>query len=256
MCDATDYAVGAILGKRKAKFFHAIHYASKEFNLEIKDKKGSENCVEDHLSRLVNQEVIVTESEVVEEFPDEKLIMVQERPWFADMTNLKAIGVIPKELSWHQKRRFLRESHHLQYGGHFNGERTAAKVLQYGFYWPSVFKDAHKYAQQCDKFQRSGEISKRNGMPLTNIQESEMFDCWGIDFMRPFPLSCSQVYIVVAVDYVSKWVEAIATQKDDAKIVIKFLKRNVFSRFGTPWVLISDGGSHFCNSQLEKVLQH
>ncbi|CAL0315573.1 unnamed protein product [Lupinus luteus] len=93
-------------------------------------------------------------------------------------------------------------------------------------------------------------------MPLTNIQEIEVFDCWGIDFMGPFPPSCSHVYILVAVDYVSKWVEAVATQKDDANTVVKFLKRNIFSRFGTPRVLISDGGSHFCNSQLEKVLQH
>jgi hypothetical protein len=60
----------------------------------------------------------------------------------------------------------------------------------------------------------------------------------------------------VAVDYVSKWVEAIASPKADGKIVIKFLKKNIFTRFGTPRVLISDGGSHFCNSQLAKALEH
>jgi len=60
----------------------------------------------------------------------------------------------------------------------------------------------------------------------------------------------------VAVDYVSKWVEAIASPKADSKTVIKFLKKNIFNRFGTPWVLISDGGSHFCNSQLAKALEH
>ncbi|XP_019427150.1 PREDICTED: uncharacterized protein LOC109335471 [Lupinus angustifolius] len=74
--------------------------------------------------------------------------------------------------------------------------------------------------------------------------------------MGPFPPSCSQVYILGAVDYVSKWLEAVASQKDDAKTMVKFLKRNIFSRVGTPRVLISDGGSHFCNSQLEKVLHH
>jgi len=58
------------------------------------------------------------------------------------------------------------------------------------------------------------------------------------------------------VEYVSKWVEAIPTQKVDAKTVIKFLKKNIFCRFGTPRVLISDGGSHFCNAQLQKVLEH
>ena len=92
-------------------------------------------------------------------------------------------------------------------------------------------------------------------MPLQNILEIEIFDCWGIDFMGPFPSSCSNEYILVAVDYVSRWVEALATPKADGKTVIKFLKKNIFSRFGTPRVLISDGGSHFVNSQLQKVLE-
>ena len=53
-----------------------------------------------------------------------------------------------------------------------------------------------------------------------------------------------------------KWVEAIASPTNDAKVVIKFLKRNIFARFGVPRILISDGGTHFCNAQLSKVLQH
>ena len=61
---------------------------------------------------------------------------------------------------------------------------------------------------------------------------------------------------MVAIDYVSKWVEVVATPKNDAKAIVKFLKMNIFSRFGVPRVLISDGGSHFCNIQLQKVLGH
>ena len=93
-------------------------------------------------------------------------------------------------------------------------------------------------------------------MPLNNIQEVEVFDCWGIDFIGPLPSSFSNEYILLAVEYVSKWVEAIPTQKVYAKTVIKFLKKNIFCRFGTPRVLISDGSSHFCNAQLQKVLEH
>jgi hypothetical protein len=93
-------------------------------------------------------------------------------------------------------------------------------------------------------------------MPLQNIHVVEVFDCWGIDFVGPFPSSFSNEYILVAVDYVSKWVEAIASPKADGKTVVKFLKKNIFTRFGTPRVLISDGGSHFCNSQLAKALEH
>ena len=60
-------------------------------------------------------------------------------------------------------------------------------------------------------------------MPRTNIIEVELFDGWGIDFLGPFPPSCSHKYILVAVDYVSKWVEAEAYPKNDAKVVMKFL---------------------------------
>jgi hypothetical protein len=146
--------------------------------------------------------------------------------------------------------------HNSPYGGHYNGERTAAKVLQSGFFWPTIFKETYEYTQRCDKCQRTGGISRRNEMPLQNIHVVEVFDCWGIDFVGPFPSSFSNEYILVAVDYVSKWVEAIASPKADGKTVVKFLKKNIFTRFGTPRVLISDGGSHFCNSQLAKALEH
>ena len=72
--------------------------------------------------------------------------------------------------------------------------------------------------------------------------------------MGPFPTSYSNSYILVAVDYVSRWVEAIATATNDNKVVISFLRRNIFSRFGVPRALISDGGTHFCNKQLETFL--
>ena len=92
-------------------------------------------------------------------------------------------------------------------------------------------------------------------MPRHNILEIELFDVWGIDFMGPFPLSYGQKYILVAVDYVSKWIEAIACAKDDSLTVTKFLKSNIFVRFGVPKAIISDQGTHFCNRLMEKVLR-
>ena len=71
-----------------------------EFDLVIRDKKGSENVVVDHLSRLVNQEVTLKEAEIKDEFPDESLFFIAGRPWFVDMANFKAVGIIPKDLSW------------------------------------------------------------------------------------------------------------------------------------------------------------
>ncbi|GJY22583.1 reverse transcriptase domain-containing protein [Tanacetum coccineum] len=91
-------------------------------------------------------------------------------------------------------------------------------------------------------------------MPLTNIQVCEIFDVWGIDFMRPFPKSRKFEYILVDVDYVSKWAEAQALPTSDARVVITFLKK-LFCRFRMPKALISDQGTYFCNKMMEKTMK-
>ncbi|KAL5551667.1 hypothetical protein UlMin_001843 [Ulmus minor] len=91
-------------------------------------------------------------------------------------------------------------------------------------------------------------------MPLNNILEIELFDVWGIDFMGPFPPSFGNLYILVAVDYVSKWIEAAALPTNDTKVVTRFLQKNIFTRFGTPRAIISDEGTHFCNKLFEGLL--
>ncbi|GJU66482.1 reverse transcriptase domain-containing protein [Tanacetum coccineum] len=90
-------------------------------------------------------------------------------------------------------------------------------------------------------------------MPQNAIQVYEIFDVWGIDFMGPFPSSRGNKYILVAVDYLSKWVEAKALPTNDARVVVKFLK-SLFSRFGAPRAIISDRGTHFCNDKFAKVM--
>ena len=92
-------------------------------------------------------------------------------------------------------------------------------------------------------------------MPQTPILFCEIFDVWGIEFMGLFPVSFSYIYILLAVDYVSKWVEAKATRTDDSKVVTDFIKSNIFSRFGIPRSLISDPGTHFCNHTVETLLR-
>ena len=90
-----------------------------------------------------------------------------------------------------------------------------------------------------------GNISKKHEMPLKRILEVELFNVWAIDFMGLFPSSLGYKYILVMVDYISKWVEAVPTLTNDARVVKKMLKKVIFPRFGTPRALISDGGSHF-----------
>ena len=260
-----------------------------EFDVEIKDKKGTENLVADHLSRLEGARDDVP---VNEEFPDEKLLAIEDKravPWFADYVNYLVAKVVPPKFNYQQKKRFfahlkhyyweepilykhcadqvirrcvpedeihgiLNHYHTLPCGGHFGGQRTAAKVLHSGFYWPSLFKDAHQFVSTCDKYQRMGNISRKDEPPMNPILEVELFDLWGIDFMGPFPASYNNLYILLAVDYVSKWVEVIPTRTNDAKVVAQFLRNNIFSRFGTPRALITDNGTHFCNKVIDKVL--
>nr|GEZ78833.1 reverse transcriptase domain-containing protein [Tanacetum cinerariifolium] len=90
-------------------------------------------------------------------------------------------------------------------------------------------------------------------MPQNSIQVREIFDVWGIDFMGLFPSSRWNKYILVVVDYLSKWVEAKALPTNDARVVCKFLK-SLFARFGTPGAIISDLDTHFCNDQFVKVM--
>nr|CAN79948.1 hypothetical protein VITISV_029085 [Vitis vinifera] len=91
-------------------------------------------------------------------------------------------------------------------------------------------------------------------MPLNPILIVGIFYVWGIDFMGPFPMSFGYSNILVGVDYVSKWVEAISCKCNDHRVVLKFLKENIFSRFGVPKATISDGGTHFYNKSFETLL--
>ena len=146
-----------------------------------------------------------------------------------------------------EQQGILSHCHENACGGHFSSQKTARKVLQSGFHCPSLFKDAHTMCREYDKCQRLGKISRYHMMPLNSILVVDQFDIWGIDFMGPLPSSFGYLYILVGVDYVSKWVEAVPCRAEDHRVVLKFLKENILSRFGVPKDIISDGGLHFCN---------
>ena len=92
-------------------------------------------------------------------------------------------------------------------------------------------------------------------MPQQPMLFCEVLDVWGIDFMGPFPVSFGFTYILLAVDYVLKWVEAKATRTNDARVVIDFVRSNIFCRFGVPRAIVSDQGTHFCNRSMQALLK-
>ncbi|CAL2256064.1 unnamed protein product [Prunus armeniaca] len=237
MCDASDFAIGAVLGQKKNKLPHVIHYASRTLN----DAQLNYSTTKKELLAVDKKKFFSTVKHYVW---DEPFL-------FKHCPDQLIRRCVPEE----EQESILRHSHELACGGHFGAKKTILKILQSGFFCPTLFKDAFNFCVKCDRCQRMGNISRRNKMPLKNILFVEIFDVWGIDFMGPFPSSFGYTYILVAVDYVSKWVEAIATKTNDHKVVLKFLRDNIFTRFGTPRAVISDGGSHFCNKPFEALMK-
>nr|GEW47252.1 reverse transcriptase domain-containing protein [Tanacetum cinerariifolium] len=319
MCDASDFAIGAVLGQRKTKHFQPIHYASKtmtdaqahytttekellamvyafekflpylvlsksivytdhsalkylfnkqdakprllrwvlllqEFNIIIRDKKRAENLAADHLSKLKNpHQSVLDKKEINEMFPLKTLNMVSfhgdsSTPWFADFANYHAGNFVVKG-----SIDILKACYNGPTGGHHGPNYTAKRCLTPVSIGPQSIVILHDLVKSCDTCQRQGKISQRDEMPQNAIQVCEIFDVWGIDFMRPFLSSRESKYILVAIDYLSKWVKAKVLLTNDARVVSKFLK-SLFARFGTPRAIISDRGTHFCNDQFAKVM--
>ncbi|GJV95759.1 reverse transcriptase domain-containing protein [Tanacetum coccineum] len=257
MCDASDYAIGAVLGQRIEKHFRPIHYASKtmteaetnytatkkemravvyalrnkdakarllrwvlllqEFDFKVIDTKGAENYAADHLSRLENPyENVFYPKEINETFPLETLNSVtshdnQSTPWFADIANYHAGNFLIKGMTTQQKRKFFKDVKHYFWddpylfrtcadqiirrcvfgqealeilkachegptGGHHSANITAQKVFDAGFFWPTIYQDAHSMIKSCDACQKTGKISHRDEMPQNAIQVCEIFD--------------------------------------------------------------------------------
>nr|GEW76458.1 reverse transcriptase domain-containing protein [Tanacetum cinerariifolium] len=160
----------------------------------------------------------------------------------------RAISLLSKEAL-----DILEACHNGPTGGHHGANLTAKKVLDVDFFRPTIYKDAHEFVKICDSCQRQGKFLQRDEMPQNSIQIYEIFDVWGIDFMGPFPSSRGNKYILVAIDYLSKWVKAEALPTNDARVVCKFLK-SLFARFSAPRAIISNCGTHFCDDQFAKVM--
>ncbi|GJX08195.1 reverse transcriptase domain-containing protein [Tanacetum coccineum] len=183
-----------------------------EFDIEIKDKNSTENVAADHLSRIENDETS-DDSDVDDNFPGETLIEIttNDIPWFTNFANYLVGDIIPKGMTYQQKNKFfsdlknylwedpylfivcldgmirccvvgpetrtiLDQCHNGPTGGHYGPNTTAKKVLNSGFYWPTIIKEAHTLVRHCEACKKTRIISKLDEMPLKNIQVYEVFD--------------------------------------------------------------------------------
>ncbi|KAG7529619.1 Ribonuclease H-like superfamily [Arabidopsis suecica] len=304
MCDASDFAVGAVLKQRKDKKLHSIYYASRTLEDVQRYYATSEKellavvfAFEKFRSYLVGSKVIVHKDHaalkylmqkkdakpiilrwilLLQEFDiEDKIYMIdtaEEDDSKCDKLQNRALASIDTQFleevdirnveldnfTDYNKKRFLREIRR-----YYREEPYLYKHCSDGVYRrciaatevPDILLHCHNssYGGHFATFKtRRGKISKRNEMPQKFILGVEVFDCWDIDFMGPFPPSNKNLYILVAVDYVSKWVEAIASPKNDSAMVIKLFKSIIFPRFGVPRIVISDGVS---NRQIKEILE-
>nr|GEV30758.1 reverse transcriptase domain-containing protein [Tanacetum cinerariifolium] len=163
-------------------------------------------------------------------------------------------------MSSQQKNKFFKDVKHYFWDEPFLFKGCADQVIRrcvHGQKVVDILKSCHNGPtgrhHGPNYITKKGKITQPDEMPQNAIQVCEIFDVWGIDFMGPFPYSRGNKYILVAVDYLSKWVEAKALPTNDVRVVCKFLK-SLFPRFGTPCAIISDRGTHFCNDQFAKVM--
>nr|GEV15736.1 reverse transcriptase domain-containing protein [Tanacetum cinerariifolium] len=181
MCDASDFAIGAVLGQCKTKHFQLIYYASKtmsEAQIHYTMTEKQMLVVVYEFEKLeYPQKDVLENKDINENFPLETLgsLSCDSTSWFADIANFHAAFDI------------LMACHEGPTGGHHSSNLRAKKVFDGGFFWPSIYRDTHDMIKSCDTYKRQGKISQRDKMPQNTIQVCEIFDVWGIDFMGPFP---------------------------------------------------------------------
>nr|GEZ20821.1 reverse transcriptase domain-containing protein [Tanacetum cinerariifolium] len=239
----TDHSALKYLFAKKDTKAHLLRWILllQEFDFKVIDTRGVENYAADHLSRLENPyENIFYPKEINKTFPLESLNKLAHKD--------------------QQKQKFFKDAQRYFWDDPYLFRTCADQIIRRCV----AGKEAIDILNACHSgptgrnyganyTAKKGKVSQKDEMPQNFIQICKIFDMWGIDFMGPFPSSKGNKYILVAVDYLSKWVEVKALPTNDARVIVKFLK-SLFSWFGTPKAIISDRGTYFCNDQFSRVM--
>ena len=215
----------------------------------------------------------------------------EEEPWYTDILRYKTSGEFPPNTSpraqkalrllasqysiilgelykytpnkikllcvhQNQAQRLMEEYHNGVCGPHMNGKMLSRKISRSGYYWTTMETDCHHFVKTCPKCQIFSNLNHLPPSELYTFTSPWPFSTWGIDIIgKVTPTGVGgHEYVLVAIDYFTKWVEAVSYAKLTAKHVARFLEKNIFCRYGVPHEIISDQGSHF-RAEVQDLLE-
>uniref|UniRef100_A0A2N9EWZ5 Integrase catalytic domain-containing protein n=1 Tax=Fagus sylvatica TaxID=28930 RepID=A0A2N9EWZ5_FAGSY len=223
----------------RLKLFKSIGVKSltlkSDFQLIVGQVKGEYEAKEDRMKKY-----LMVVKDLLTHFKKVELLQIPR----------KKICLSPEEANY-----VIREVHEGVCGNHSGVRALAHKLIRVGYYWLSLLHDATQYVKTCDKCQRFTNVPRVPPEEITPITSPWPFMQWGLDIMGPFPVGTKQAkFLVVAIDYFTKWVEAEPLATISEKNVKSFIWKGVICRFGIPRVLISDNGKQFDNGPFREIV--
>uniref|UniRef100_A0A2N9IZ99 Uncharacterized protein n=1 Tax=Fagus sylvatica TaxID=28930 RepID=A0A2N9IZ99_FAGSY len=214
-------------------------------------KSASSSTVDDKIKTVQQSSLQTTEVNPIH----------AEISWMTPIISYLREGTLPDNR--HEARRLktrpnyvMREIHEGVCGDHSGARALQRKIVRAGYYWPSMKADTYQFVQHCDKCQRFANLLHSPPMELVPMTAPWPFAQWGLDIMGPLPIGRRQLrFLVVAIDYFTKWVEAEPLATITERNIQNFVWKTVICRFGIPRVLVSDNGKQFDNPRFRQFSQ-
>ncbi|PKI78460.1 hypothetical protein CRG98_001100 [Punica granatum] len=215
---------------------------------------------------------------------------VDGKPWYADIKHLLQTGQFPAFIDRHDRRtlrliaanfflsgetlyrssfdatllrcvdeneaqRLMEEVHEGNCGPHMNGLMLAKKLMRLGYFWSTIETDCVKHVRHCHLCQVYANQIKAPPNELHPMAAPWTFSMWGMDVIGPITPKASNghLFILVAIDYFTQWIEAITLASVTAKAVARFLKRDIIARYGVPATLITDNAKNLNNKLIDEL---